>query len=177
MWLFKFVIVFHIFLANIYLFIMFDQSNYGHNERILPRPLPASYTDSDQVKNDEKDQEENEDAANDEVHPSSPLDSLFLHANPQIYCTCKIEHLKISKSSFFILLISSVTHFDFIFNVFPTICPITGQNILCCHLCQSLTVYTVLAKIGFLWWLGKRNYSAFDIQQGYSGTILLSNPW
>jgi hypothetical protein len=72
---------------------MFDQSNYGHNERILPRPLPASYTDSDQVKNDEKDQEENEDAANDEVHPSSPLDSLFLHANPQIYCTCKIEHL------------------------------------------------------------------------------------
>jgi hypothetical protein len=45
--------------------------------------LPAPYADSDEVKNDEKDQEENEDAANDEVDwipSSSSLDSIFLHA-------------------------------------------------------------------------------------------------
>ncbi|KAF3340150.1 hypothetical protein FCM35_KLT15921 [Carex littledalei] len=42
-------------------------SNYGNNERILPRPLPASFADSDEVKNEEKDQQNNDsDAANNE---------------------------------------------------------------------------------------------------------------
>ncbi|XP_078177142.1 uncharacterized protein LOC144571664 [Carex rostrata] len=42
-------------------------SNYGNNERILPRPLPASFADLDEVKNEEKDQQDNDsDAANNE---------------------------------------------------------------------------------------------------------------
>ncbi|KAJ4751347.1 Hydroxyproline-rich glycoprotein [Rhynchospora pubera] len=61
------------------------KSNYGNNERILPRPLPASFADSDEVKNDENDLEENEDAANSEdkvaVEPFTTRSLLEEHIN------------------------------------------------------------------------------------------------
>lgn len=58
--------------------------------------MPASFADSDEVKNDEKDQEENEDAANDEVHSSSSsLDSLFLPAKSQILMYYTLQKLSI----------------------------------------------------------------------------------
>lgn len=66
---------------------MFDQSNYGNSERILPRPLPASFADLDEVKNEEKDQQDNDsEAANNEVPSFFPfiLDPLFFLANPQV---------------------------------------------------------------------------------------------